>query len=297
MERREFLKWTAMLTGGVAFLRSPLAWGIEKDFPVLALAKDASPKELVRKVIEKLGGMSRFVKPGDIVVVKPNVSWDRLPDQAATTHPEVVREVVTLCFEAGAKQVKVFDYTLNEPRRCYKRTGIQSAAESAGANVLFISERKFKKVPFPEGELIREWEVYEDALQADKIINVPIAKHHSISGVSLGMKNLMGLIGGNRGQFHRQFSKKIVDLSTRIRPHLVVLDAYRMLVRNGPSGGSLSDVVQKRMVIAGTDPVAVDSYGASLFGLSPDQVPFLVEAKARGLGENNLKKISTAIVS
>jgi len=297
MQRREFLKYTAMLTGGLAVLRTPFGWAIEKDFPILVIAKEGSPGELVRKAVAKLGGMSRFVKPGDIVIVKPNMSWDRVPEQAATTHPEIVREVVSMCFEAGAKQVKVFDYTLNEPRRCYKRTGIQSAAESAGATVPFISERKFKKVPFPEGELIREWEIYEDVLHADKIINLPIAKHHSISAVSLGMKNLMGLIGGNRGQFHRQFPKKIVDLSTRIRPTLVILDAYRMLVRNGPSGGSLSDVILKKTVIAGTDPVAVDSYGASLFGLYPDQVPFLVEAKTRGLGENNLKKISTVIVS
>lgn len=294
MERREFLKWSAMLAGSLALGQTSFSWGGEKERPMLAIAKEGTPGELVRKVLDKLGGMSRFIKPGDIVVVKPNMSWDRVPEQAATTHPEIVREVVAMCFEAGAKQVKVFDYTLNEPRRCYKRTGIQSAAESAGASVFYISERKFKRVPFPQGELIREWEIYEDVLDADKIINLPVAKHHSISSVSLGMKNLMGLIGGNRGQFHRQFPKKIVDLSTRIRPNLVILDAYRMLVRNGPSGGSLSDVVLKKVVIAGTDPVAVDSYGASLFGLNPEQIPFLVEAKTRGLGENSLKKMTIA---
>jgi len=238
--------------------------------------------------------MGKFVRPGDIVVVKPNISWDRVPEQGATTNPAAVAEVVRMAFEAGAKKVRVFDFTLNEPRRCYKRTGIEQAAREAGAEVSFISERKFKSAAFPDGERIRSWEIYEDVLEADRLINVPAAKHHSVpeAGVSLGMKNLMGVIGGNRGQFHRDFAPKIADLSGRIRPDLVILDAYRVLTRNGPSGGNLADVSVRKTVVAGTDPVAVDAWGATLFNLKPERLPFLIEAKRRGLGENDLSRVA-----
>jgi uncharacterized protein (DUF362 family) len=232
-------------------------------------------------------------------VVKPNIAWDRVPEQGATTNPDIVGEVVRMALEAGAKKVRVFDFTLNEPRRCYKRTGIEQAARQAGAEVTFVSERKFKSTAFPEGERIKSWEIYEDVLEADRLINVPAAKHHSVpdAGVSLGMKNLMGIIGGNRGQFHRDFAPKITDLNARIRPDLVILDAFRVLTRNGPSGGNLSDVSLRKTVIAGTDPVAVDAYGATLFNLKPDRIPFLVEARRRGLGENDLRRVSVRTVT
>jgi uncharacterized protein (DUF362 family) len=254
---------------------------------------------MTRRAVAELGGMGRFVKAGDMVVVKPNISWDRVPEQGATTNPEVVAEVVRLCVEAGAKKVKVFDFTLNEPRRCYKRTGIQQAAEAAGAEVSFVLDRKFKTASIPGGEALKSWELYEDVLEADRLINVPAAKHHSVpeAGVSLGMKNLMGVIGGNRGQFHRNFAPKIADLSLRVRPDLVILDAYRVLLRNGPSGGNLADVSVRKTLIAGADPVAVDAYGATLFKLRPENLPFLVQAKSRGLGENDLKKVAIKTVT
>lgn len=261
------------------------------NYPDLVVTKDGTPEGLVRKAVEELGGMSRFVKKGDIVVLKPNISWDRVPEQAATTNPEVVAEVVKLCLEAGAKKVKVFDRTLNEPRRCYKRSGIEKAAKEAGADVQHIYDRKFKKVKFPEGEMIKSWELYEDVLEADRIINIPIAKHHSIGGMSLGIKNYMGFLGGNRGKFHRDFNVKIVDLNTRVKADLIILDVYRMLLRNGPNGGNLADVEMKKTVVAGTDPVAMDSYGATLFNLEPGRVTFLQEAHRRGLGEFDLKKL------
>jgi uncharacterized protein (DUF362 family) len=299
MDRRGFIGRTVQLTALVSFLpRFPKAFA-ENSAPQLVIAKNGSPGEMVRKAVAELGGMDRFVKQGDVVVVKPNIAWDRVAEQGATTNPNVVKEVVKLCLEVGAKKVKVFDYTLNEPRRCYKRTGIQQAAEEAGASVQFINEKKFKSVPLPDGDAIKDWEIYQDVLEADRLINVPAAKHHSVpeAGISLGMKNLMGVIGGKRGQFHRNYAKKIVDLSTRIKPDLVILDAYRILLRNGPSGGNLADVVFKKTLIAGADPVAVDSYGATLFNLNPEKIPFLVEAKQRGLGENNLNKIAIKVVT
>jgi uncharacterized protein (DUF362 family) len=299
MNRREFIDRSARFAAMAAVLPNVPTLFPEAVPPRLVVAKNGTPGEMVRRAVAELGGMGRFVKHGDVVVVKPNMSWDRVPEQGATTNPEVVREVVKLCLEAGAKKVKVFDSTLNEPRRCYKRSGIQKAAEEAGADVQFVMDRKFKTAAFPMGDVIKSWELYEDVLDADRLINVPAAKHHSVpeAGISLGMKNLMGLIGGNRGQYHRNFAKKIVDLSTRIKPDLVILDAYRVLLRNGPSGGNLADVVLMKNLIAGADPVAVDSYGATLFNLQPEKIPFLIEAKQRGLGENILKNVTTRVVT
>ena len=297
MKRRDFLKTGARAAAICPFLpKTSFLFG-QSDVPDLAVIKEGEPGALVRKAVEELGGISRFVKRGDVVVLKPNISWDRVPAQAATTNPDVVAEVVRLCIEAGAKKVKVFDRTLNEPKRCYKRSGIEEAAKQAGADVQHIYERKFKNVKFPDGELVKSWELYEDVLEADKIINIPIAKHHAIGGMSLGMKNYMGFLGGNRGKFHRQFEVKIVDLNTKVKADLVILDAYRMLLRNGPSGGNLADVEMRKTVVAGIDPVAVDSYGATMFKMDPARVAFLQEAYKRGLGEFNLKNLKIKTIS
>ncbi len=299
MNRRQFIERSALwAAAGSLFLRKT-ATAISASPPEIAVVRDGSPAALARRAVEEIGGMRKFVKPGDVVVVKPNIAWDRVPEQGATTNPDVVAEVVRMAIEAGAKKVRVFDFTLNEPRRCYKRSGIEQAARRAGAEVSFVSERKFKSTAFPEGEKIRSWEIYEDVLEADRLINVPAAKHHSVpdAGVSLGMKNLMGVIGGNRGQFHRDFAPKIADLNARIKPDLIVLDAFRVLTRNGPSGGNLSDVSLRKTVIAGSDPVAVDAFGATLFSLNPGRIPFLTEAKLRGLGENDLSRVSVRTVS
>jgi len=292
MQRRDFLKTSVGVATGFVFLPKDAFLFEQSNPPDLVVTQDGTPTELVRKALEELGGMSRFVGRGDVVVLKPNISWDRVPEQAATTNPEVVAEVIRLCFEAGAKKVKIFDRTLNEPRRCYKRSGIEKAAKDVGADVYHVYDRKFKTVSFPEGELIKSWKLYADVLEADRIINLPVAKHHSISSVSLGIKNLMGYLGGNRGKFHRQFDVKIIDLSTRIKPDLVILDAYRMLIRNGPSGGNPADVVLKKTVVAGRDPVAVDSLGSTLFDLDPERLSFLKEAHQRGLGEIDLSKLT-----
>lgn len=261
----------------------------------MAVARNGEPAALVRKAVETLGGMKKFVSNQDIVVIKPNMSWDRVPEQAATTNPEIVAEVVKMCFEAGAKTVRLFDNTLNEARRCYKRSGIQKAAETAGAQVTYINPVKFKDMQIADGEIVKNWEVYTDAIEADVLINLPIAKHHSISGVSLGMKNMMGLIGGKRGALHRQFDTKINDINTAFKTKLTILDAYRILLRNGPSGGNVSDVVLKKTVIAGTDRVAVDAYGVTLFDLKPADIEFLTEAGSRGMGRFNLDQLKIQV--
>lgn len=297
MERRDFLWASAATLASLGVLRSSDSILAQSTFPDLIVVQNGSPAAMVRKAVDELGGMSMFVRKGDVVAVKPNMSWDRIPEQGATTNPEVVSEVVKLCLEAGAKTVKVFDFTLNEPVRCYRRSGIQKAAKDAGADVQFVYEPKFKTVSIPDGVLIKRWTIYDDVLNADRIINIPCAKHHTVSGVSLGMKNFMGWIGGARGQFHRQYDVKIVDLNTKIKADLIILDAYRQLLRNGPSGGNLADVVLKKTIAAGKDPVAMDSFGARLFNLNPKQLTFLVEANKRGLGQLDLNRLNIKTVS
>jgi len=257
----------------------------------LAVVQNGDPAEMVRKTVEMLGGMEKFVKKGNTVLVKPNIGWDRVPEQAATTNPDVVAEIVRLCKKAGAKKVMVFDRTCNQAKRCYARSQIEKMAKAAGASVSHIYKQKFQKVKIPNGKELKSWEFYRDALNADVLINVPIAKHHSLSRVTLGLKNMMGVIGGERGKIHNHFDAKIADLNTVIKPQLTIIDAVRILMDNGPQGGSLSDVKQTNTIIAGIDPVAVDAYGATLFDLKPEQLGFLKEASARGLGNMNLSEL------
>ncbi len=292
MKRRDFLKNSAAMSAAFFLMKDTSNFFSKSAGYDLIVVNNAEPEILVRKAVEELGGMSNFVSNGDIVVVKPNISWDRVPEQAATTNPQVVAEVVKMCLEAGAKEVKIFDNTLNEARRCYKRSGIEKAASDAGADVKHVYSRKFKKVSIPEGELVKSWEIYEDVLEADKIINIPVAKHHSLSSVSLAMKNFMGFLGGNRGQIHRNFDIKLTDINTLIKADLIILDSYRILLRNGPSGGSLKDVKLTKTIVCGTDPVAVDSYGASLFGLDINTIGFITVAGERGLGIKDLNKLN-----
>ncbi len=276
--RRQFLASSIRVAAVLPVLNS-FSTTIDPD---LVFVKNAEPEQLVRHAVQALGGMSRFVKSGQTVLIKPNMSWDRFPEQAANTNPFVVAEIVRLCKEAGARHIRILDRTCNHPQRCYKRSGIESAA---AAQVRHIVPSLFVDTPIPHGTLLTSWPIYKDALKADVIINIPIAKHHNVSGVTLGMKNVMGLIGGDRGLLHTDFATKIVDLNTVIRPSLTLVDAYRILKRNGPSGGSLDDVHTIRTLIAGTDPVATDARAAELFDLAPTDLDYLTQAQDRGLGQ------------
>ncbi|MBN1542863.1 DUF362 domain-containing protein, partial [candidate division KSB1 bacterium] len=188
----------------------------------------------------------------------------------------------------GAKTVRVLDRTCNQARRCYRTSGIEAAAKQAGAQVRHIIDSRFQSVNFKEGELIKSWPIYRDSLEADVLINMPIAKHHSISGLTLGFKNLMGLLGEDRGALHRDFHTKIVDVNSAIRPSLTIIDGYRVLMRNGPTGGSLEDVALRKTIVAGTDPVAVDARAVSLLDLDWQQIEYLRIAEQRGLGRREL---------
>lgn len=264
--------------------------------PEMAVIQGDDPERLIRQAIEELGGIRRFVSRADIVLVKPNIGWDRTPEQAANTNPLIVAEIVRQCWNAGAKKVIVTDVSCNEPRRCFHRSGIADAARRVGAEVILPDPARFKDVNLG-GEVLREWPVFDPFLNADKIINVPIAKHHSLTGTTLGMKNWYGILGGPRHQLHQKIHESLVDLADFMRPTLTVLDCYRVLLRNGPTGGNLDDVVLKKTLMAGTDPVALDAYAAKAYwNLDVSALPYLQMASRRGLGTFQFEKLRTRII-
>jgi uncharacterized protein (DUF362 family) len=294
MNRREFLRNSAIICAGGALVGGFPLKSFAEERPLVVVGEGPSAPSLVRETIKALGGMEAFVKPGDKVVVKPNIGWDRTPEQAANTHPEVVTEVIRLCLAAGAAKVMVFDRTCNEPRRCYVTSGIGPAVEAMGdprVELTQIDERRFRTIDIPEAALLKRCSLYEDVLSADKFINLPIAKHHSASVLTLGMKNLMGVMGGNRAVLHRNLPDALTDVNLGLRSHLTIVDATRILTANGPQGGKLEDVKIMNTLVAGTDIVATDSVSATLFGKAPGDIPYLVTAGKRGLGVNDLEKI------
>lgn len=264
------------------------------EAPPLAVRKGRDIPLLVRETISALGGMEHYVKPGEVVVIKPNIGWDRTVDLAANTHPEVVKTLVQLCLEAGVKQVRIFDRTCNDERRCYTQSGIRSAVESIKSDRVsleYMDRREYREMKINGGKAFDRWEFYMPAIEADRLINVPIAKHHSISRLTLGMKNLMGVIGGNRGRLHHQIAESLADIASVIQVDLTVIDATRILVANGPQGGRVEDVRNTETLIASPDMVAADAYATTLFGLKPEDVSTIVAAAQRGLGVMDLKQV------
>ena len=256
----------------------------EKTLADLAIATTSTdPAELVRKAIDGLGGMRRFISRGDVVTVKPNIGWDRTPLHAANTNPKVVAEVVRLAFDAGAKTVTVTDASCNEPNRCFQRSGIWKAAYDVGANVILPAEHRFRTMRL-RGELLDEWPVYRPLVDADKVINVPVAKHHNLAKFTAGMKNWYGILGGRRNRLHQAIDLSIADLATFLQPTLTVIDATRVLLRNGPQGGNIADAKDMHTVIASVDQVAADAYACQLIGVKREDIPYLKLGHERGLG-------------
>ena len=310
LSRRDFLVKSALTSslalgaGALGFaLKSdkPVRRGAEKirilkDFrappsptlPALALVRGQDVDRMVRAAVEKLGGIKRFIKPGDKVLIKPNVGWDRQPEQAANTNPEVVAAVVKLCREAQAEQILVTDGSINNPHRSFARSGIEKAAQDAGAEVRFATVRDFTLTDM-KGQILKIWPVSRFYHEADKIINIPLVKHHSLSRCTIAMKNWYGVLGGRRNRLHQSIDVSIADLASALRPTLTVVDATRVLMRNGPTGGNLADVAVMNTVLAGTDEVALDSRALEFLKLRPDQVPFLGMGEKRGLGKIDWK--------
>ena len=292
MDRREFLRLAA-LTGigltipGIDTLTNTVHASERID---LAVAQGSSPAAITRAAIDALGGMKHFISRGDIVVLKPNIAWDRLPEQAANTNPEVVAEVVKLCLDAGAKKGKIFDRPVNDPRRCYVQSGITDAVKPLGAELQYVDERKFRDMSI-KGQALKSWPLYTEIFEADKLINIPIAKHHSLAKITMAMKNWMGVMGGARNGIHQKLDLALADLGLVIKPTLTILDAVRILTGNGPQGGDLKDVKKMDTVIAGVDQVAVDSYGATLFGMKGSDLGYVKTAHMMGLGDMDLGKL------
>lgn len=269
--------------------------GLEAESSLLVIARgDAAGA--TRAAIDALGGMGRFVRPGETVVVKPNVGWDRTPIQAANTNPIVVATVVRLCREAKAGRVIITDNSCNEAKRCFTRSGIWKAAQDAGGEIVIPAGHRFRPYDLG-GVILGRMPVLGPAVQADRFINIPIAKHHGLSGFTGGMKNLYGVLGGRRNRLHQDINQSIADLATFLRPTLTVMDATRVLLRNGPQGGDINDTLAVNEVIASQDPVAVDAYSCGLIGLKPEDLPYILLAQQRGLGTGDLSKIEKREVS
>jgi uncharacterized protein (DUF362 family) len=288
VNRREFI---GVLGSSILFYRLFPGRLIAAEQPILAIAEGKDYSAITRNALEAAGGVKRFVKAGNVVVIKPNIGWDRRPEQAACTHPAVVRALAEECIAAGARKVKVFDNPCNEPRRCYENSGIASALKGLkNVDLKHIETERFKKINL-NGAFLKEWEIYSEALSADVLINAPIAKHHGLSRLTLGLKNMMGIMGGNRGYIHSRIDEALSDVNARVRSHLVVIDATRILTAHGPQGGSQADVKILNKVLVSTDIVAADSYATTLFGLEPRDIPTTVAAYKRKLGEMDLKKV------
>jgi len=259
------------------------------------VAHGPDPAENVRRAVAALGGMERFVGRGETVLIKPNVGWDRVPEQTANTDPDVVAELVRLCLAAGAARVVVADFPCNDARRSFTRSGIGPAAEAAGATVVRPPRLRTRPANLPG--VLAGLEVMELLPRSDRVINVPVVKHHSLAHATLGMKNWFGVIGAGRPRLHQGIHRAIAELGAAFRPTLTVVDATRILVANGPQGGSLEDVRRMDVVAAGTDPVALDAWGAGLLGLDPRRLGFIVEAERLGLGigdPSRLRELDTA---
>lgn len=292
MNRRNFIK-SSIAAGLMLSVPGPLRGILEAADPKppdLAVVRGTSPERITRAAIDALGGISRFVSRGDVVVIKPNIGWDRRPEFAATTNPEIVAALVRASLEAGAKKVKVFDNPVFDARRCYKQSGIADAASRAGAEVSFMDTRRFKDVKLG-GRALKSWPLYRDVLEADKVINAPVAKHHGLAGLTMALKNWMGIMGGRRGSIHHSLDNSLVDVAAAIKPALTVLDAVRILTANGPQGGDLQDVRKVDMVVAGIDQVAVDSFGATLFGMKGGDLGYIRAAHQAGLGRMDISRL------
>ncbi len=261
--------------------------------PHLAVARGGDPAEITRRAIAALGGIERFVKPGANVIVKPNIcNAYHGPEYASTTNPNVVATLVALCLGAGAQRVRVMDFPFaGSPQASYETSGIAAAVAAAGGQMETMNRLKFRETTIPQGKNLRSSNIYGDILDADLVINVPIAKNHGSAGLTLGMKNLMGVIQDRNTLHARGLHQCIADLNTAVRPQLTVVDAYRMLMANGPTGGNLDDVKQANTVIVSADGVAADAYAATLFGIQPAEIGYIKLGAALGLGTMDLGAI------
>ncbi len=292
MERRDFLKSTLAVgiissTGLPVFAREP----VPTEYDLVAV-KDGEPDVMYRKGIEALGGIDKFVKPGQTVLVKPNIGWDQPPEVAANTNPILVKAIVEDCLNAGAGKVVVFDHTCNNWQFCYKNSGIAEAVKSAGGRIYPGNDEKdYKQVELPQAISLKKTKVHELLLACDVFINVPVLKNHGSAKLTCAMKNLMGVVW-DRGYYHKHdLGQCIADFLTFRKPDLNIVDAYRIMIRNGPRGVSAKDTVLKKQLLISTDIVAIDIAASKIIGFELDEVSHLRYAREMKLGKSDLSNM------
>ncbi len=264
----------------------------------LAVARGADPAAITEAAVKMLGGIERFVKQGSDVIIKPNICTDYYPyEYGATTNPQVVAALVRLALGAGARRVRVMDYPFGgKAESAYAKSGIEEAVKAAGGEMELMNRNKFKTTAIPQGKAMDKWEIYQEVLNCDLLIDVGIAKHHSLARMTAAMKNLLGVIQ-NRGAVHSILGDGLGDLLSVIKPGLTVVDAVRTLMRNGPSGGNLDDVQVNNTVVASHDMVAADAYATRFLGLAPKDLGYIRSAAGRGLGTMDLEAVKVEEIS
>lgn len=273
-------------------------FSFDDNGPKLAVAHGADRSRTVPAALDALGGMARFVGPGDRVVLKVNAAFAAPPSLSATTHPDMVQTVARLCLAAGAAEVVVTDNPINDPDACFTLSGIATAAKAAGAKVILPAPALFQPLSLPGGRLIKRWPVLLEPLtRADRLIGLAPIKDHHRSGASMTMKNWYGLLGGRRNIFHQEIHTIITELAQLVRPTLVILDGTATMFSNGPTGGSLSDLKATNTVIAGTDQVAVDTWGAQVLQRPLTSLPHIEKAAAAGVGTTDVEALAPALIT
>lgn len=301
MDRRVFLRRTiggAIAAGSTLTLEKYMALlgGTNKLRPLpydLVAVKGAEPDVMFDKAIETFGGIERFVAKGSRVLVKPNIGWDVVPENAGNTNPALVKRIIEHCFHAGAKEVFVFDHTCDNWKQTYESSGIASAVKAAGGKIVSGDvEGYYQQVNIPQGKTLVDAKVHELLLSADVFINVPILKHHSSSRLTVGMKNLMGVVWDRRFWHMNDLHRCIADFASYRKPDLTIVDAYNVMKRNGPRGTSKEDVLTMKAQIVSTDIVAADAAAAKMFGVEPKDIPHIVFAEEMKLGTMNLESLN-----
>ncbi|GAB7024115.1 DUF362 domain-containing protein [Salidesulfovibrio brasiliensis] len=303
MDRRDFLKKTirggivagsTLAFGGVSAFWNAAATAAEPEQAWdLVAVRGGEPDVMFDAAISAYNGMQTFVSRGSKVVIKPNIGWDVSPERGGNTNPKLVGRIVEHCLDAGAAEVIVFDHSCDSWRQCYLNSGIEAAVESAGGKMLSAdSESYYREVAIPGGRNLTSAQVHKALLEADVFLNVPVLKDHSSSLITASMKNLMGVVW-DRWYFHRNdLHQCIADIASFRKPDLTILDAYHVMMRNGPRGVSVEDVVKMKAQVLSTDFVAADAAGARLYGVDPDDVRHIRLAAEMQLGRMDLKNLS-----
>ncbi|MGD8344768.1 MAG: DUF362 domain-containing protein [Desulfobacterales bacterium] len=264
----------------------------------LSIVRGDNRFKTLELALKSIGGLEAFVKKGDRVLLKVNAAFASAPILSATTHPDMVAALTRLCLKAGAASVIVTDNPINDPASCFRLTGIELAARTAGATVVLPQKEFFKPYSLPQGALIRNWPVFFDPIsRVDKIIGTAPVKDHHRSGASMIMKNWYGLLGGRRNIFHQDIHTIIQELAMMIKPTLVVLDGTTTMMHNGPTGGSLSDLKNTHTMIVSTDQVAADACGAGLLDKTVADLAFIKKAEAAGLGTADFRSLNPVMES